>query len=539
MQKKKTGLLFRFGIIFLILILVTLIISGVATYVTQSRIFQEEEEKNLRAIADYLATVLEGEGDNFPMYQKYLVSNIEEPDIPVEFTEEDARESMRVFEKMFAEAYPGKILGEDVQPEDMPEELRKAYAKACHEHYLLLFEKAAEKFGIAYTYYVVPTGEDLHMYYMLDGVREYREDGFLNLCDDIYEPLEEHQKMWEAWNTGGMPQGFDSYDNEYGKTYAWYVPLHLNGEKLGLIGTEVEITDYNRAIAANTARQLAAIAVILVLAAAVTLWVIDRRYIAKIRKLSRTVSDYAQNKDASVAGKLEGKGTDELSSLMSQTSDMILEMDNYMKSLVETTEELSYTRERVDVEAKMARKDALTGIRNRNAYEEEVRRLDGRLRGERSTGDRPNDRQDGRLDSRLDGQLDRRTKFGFAVVDVNFLKRINDTYGHEFGNITIKECCSLVCRVFSHSPVFRIGGDEFAVILENEDYEHVDERVAEFNLAQEKEKEKEEPWKQVSAAIGYALYDEAKDGCVEDVFKRADAAMYKRKREMKAGGCGL
>lgn len=60
----------------------------------------------------------------------------------------------------------------------------------------------------------------------------------------------------------------------------------------------------------------------------------ERHYIAKIRKLSRIVSAYAQNKDASIASALEQKGTDELSSLMGQTAAMMLEMDDYMKNLV-------------------------------------------------------------------------------------------------------------------------------------------------------------------------------------------------------------
>ena len=192
---------------------------------------------------------------------------------------------------------------------------------------------------------------------------------------------------------------------------------------------------------------------------------------------------------------------------MGQTSNMMLEMDNYMKSLVETTEELSHTRAQVDIEAKIARKDTLTGIRNRNAYEEELRRLERQL-------------EEGN------------TKFGFAVIDVNFLKSINDSYGHECGNLAIKECCGLICRVFSHSPVFRIGGDEFVVILENEDYEQAEKLAADFSRLQKREKK--EAWKRVSAAIGYALYDETKDKSVEDTFSRADKAMCARKREMKA-----
>jgi diguanylate cyclase (GGDEF)-like protein len=57
-------------------------------------------------------------------------------------------------------------------------------------------------------------------------------------------------------------------------------------------------------------------------------------------------------------------------------------------------------------------------------------------------------------------------KFGIAVVDLNYLKMYNDTYGHEKGDIAIRTVCNLTCETFKHSPVFRYGGDEFAVILQ-------------------------------------------------------------------------
>ena len=43
-----------------------------------------------------------------------------------------------------------------------------------------------------------------------------------------------------------------------------------------------------------------------------------------------------------------------------------------------------------------------------------------------------------------------------------------------------------------------------------------------------------EPWERTSAAIGYALYTEGLDLSINDVFKRADEAMYERKKDMKA-----
>ena len=122
------------------------------------------------------------------------------------------------------------------------------------------------------------------------------------------------------------------------------------------------------------------------------------------------------------------------------------------------------------------------------------------------------------------------------MVDLNFLKRINDTYGHEQGNIAIKKLCHLVCAIFEHSPVFRIGGDEFAVVLEHNDYAKVSDLVDTFNakLDEMAADTKLEPWERISAAIGVARYDPVTDSSVANVFKRADKAMYLRKKEMKA-----
>ena len=495
---RKHCLLLKFALVFLTFTIVTLLISGIATYVNQTGIYQSQQEQKLQDIADYLSAVITADGDDFPIYQEYFLEHYGEMNVPTDFTDSSA--SREAYETIFAEQYPGKTLGVDVDFSDLTPEVQNAYAVYNHEYYLALFEQAAETFGLIYAYYVVPTGEDQHMYWMLDAVREDRGDGNIALGIDVYEPLEDHRRMWEAWNTGTAPSGYDTYDNEFGKTYAWYTPLYVNGVKLGLIGTEVEIAGYNHAIAMNTLRQLASITLILIIAAGLTLFFIDRAYISKIRKLSA-------NKNVGIVREIEQVGQDELCRLGNQTAVMILELNNYMKSLVETTEELSHTREQVDIESRFARQDALTGVRNRNAYEEEIKHLTWK-------------------------STDGNKGFGFVVVDLNFLKRINDTYGHEYGNIAIQECCRLVCSVFAHSPVFRIGGDEFAVILENEDYENVEALVEAFKA--EMEKRSGDPWHRFSAAIGYALYDPSKDDCVNNVFMRADKAMYKNKKDMKA-----
>jgi diguanylate cyclase (GGDEF)-like protein len=91
--------------------------------------------------------------------------------------------------------------------------------------------------------------------------------------------------------------------------------------------------------------------------------------------------------------------------------------------------------------------------------------------------------------------------------------------------------------VFKRSRVFRIGGDEFVVILKKKDFKNIDKRMEDFNdrLVKIAADNLLMPWEKVSAAIGYAKFDDDEDVTAEDVFKKADKAMYERKAAMKAG----
>jgi diguanylate cyclase (GGDEF)-like protein len=113
------------------------------------------------------------------------------------------------------------------------------------------------------------------------------------------------------------------------------------------------------------------------------------------------------------------------------------------------------------------------------------------------------------------------------------LKVIIDSYGHANGITYIAGACHIVCTIFRHSPVFRVGGDEFIVILKNSDYENRKELVETTrNKFQETENDySREPWERFSVAIGIAEY---KPGdTVDAVGKRADEAVYQNKLMMK------
>ena len=157
----------------------------------------------------------------------------------------------------------------------------------------------------------------------------------------------------------------------------------------------------------------------------------------------------------------------------------------------------------------LAYKDALTHVGSKIAYDNATRQLDKDVANRDIT------------------------EFGVVMIDLNDLKTINDSYGHANGNTYIAGACHIVCTIFRHSPVFRIGGDEFVVILKNSDYEKRHELVEEANqkFYETEHDNAREPWERYSIAIGLAEYKSGET--IESVFKRADEEMYQNKLKMK------
>ncbi|MBR2215159.1 MAG: diguanylate cyclase [Selenomonadaceae bacterium] len=153
-------------------------------------------------------------------------------------------------------------------------------------------------------------------------------------------------------------------------------------------------------------------------------------------------------------------------------------------------------------------RDKLTGLRNVAAYTKKCDELEER-------------------------QKQAAFPYGVVVCDANFLKRTNDTYGHEAGNELIRRASGTICRVFAHSPVFRIGGDEFVAILEHRDYENREELLKEFDRQIGGESfEYAGSTVSVSVARGLGVHSPGLDYAA--VFKMADAAMYEHKTALKA-----
>ena len=149
---------------------------------------------------------------------------------------------------------------------------------------------------------------------------------------------------------------------------------------------------------------------------------------------------------------------------------------------------------------RLASVDALTGVKNKSAYVDLEKRLNERIRrGEQ-------------------------VRFAVVVFDLNDLKRVNDTYGHQEGDKYLKSACATICHVFKHSPVFRVGGDEFVAISQDSDYDRIEELMGEM-------KRNNETVGSAVIACGMARYDG--DANVAAVFNRADERMYENKKDLK------
>ncbi len=148
--------------------------------------------------------------------------------------------------------------------------------------------------------------------------------------------------------------------------------------------------------------------------------------------------------------------------------------------------------------------DELTGVKNKHAYADAEAKMNEQINNKMAS------------------------PFAVAVFDINGLKQVNDTLGHQAGDEYIKKGCNTICRFFKHSPVYRVGGDEFAVLVTGYDYLNIDSIINRFKKHIIKNKLKGD----VVVAAGISSYDS--DSSVAEIFTRADEAMYRNKKELKS-----
>lgn len=320
-------------------------------------------------------------------------------------------------------------------------------------------------------------------------------------------------------DTGYLPNITDT--EEYGWLMATGMPVYdAQGELVCYACADIsmnEVMEQQRQYILRTALMLLGMTVVFGI---LSLFLVDHFVVKPIKLLTTTSESYYEHANESGSepnntvshrfAALNIHTGDEIESLLASMKHMEEDTNAHIREVVEKTRELAHTKERADEMDRLANRDGLTKVFNKRAYEKDTERI---------------------TEDIAEGM----TEFSVAMVDLNGLKPLNDTYGHKKGDYAIMKLCGLISKVFEGYPVYRYGGDEFVVIIPGKYSDRMEELCKSFEeeIAEIQKDDTLEPWDKISAAIGCSAFNPETDVDFEDVFRRADEAMYRRKKQMK------
>ena len=372
--------------------------------------------------------------------------------------------------------------------------------------------------------YVDNLSDIKYLYIVVWGDRNSKYNMYLMDADDVpvYEIglYEEREKEF---------LGVDAHDEiepeisngSWGWLCSAYAPIYdSKGELICTVGCDLDMEDVvkGRRLYFLNLIIITIILTAIILAAAVKF--IHKTVVRPLTRLTERMKRFDPDEGMSYeeAGviRVDVKSNDEIKDIYEETRSMQIRIIDHINSITQIRKEKERVEDVVrDKEqeigaiSKKAYRDSLTGVGNKEAYTDKLNELDEGIRkGE--------------------------AEFAIVMLDINKLKTVNDTYGHTAGDLYIKGCSKIFCEAFDHSPVYRIGGDEFVAALTGSDYRERFVKLDKMNKKfAETEKDKSvDPWFRFSASAGMAeLTPEDRDS--EAVFQRADQLMYENKQKHK------
>ena len=325
--------------------------------------------------------------------------------------------------------------------------------------------------------------------------------------------------IWAEKHPNGLQFHQGVKVKKYGYYYTGYLPLtNSSGEVFAIFCADISVEETSKAIVNNSKLMLILIAACgFIFCFSFITW--GQVYIVEpIEKLEKSVSEFAgkshnqTNPSELTYNEPDIHTNNEVESLSLAITKMTFDVRNYAENLVAAENKMTDLEENVTKLNVLAHQDSLTHVKNKTAYDKYVEILNAKIKGETA-------------------------RFAIVMIDLNHLKFINDNYGHECGNEYLVGSCNIICDIFQHSPVFRIGGDEFVIVLERRDYEcrHELFQQALDKFGKECRKITNQPWLNFSAAAGMADFNPETDTSTDDVFKKADKIMYENKVAMHGG----
>ena len=284
-----------------------------------------------------------------------------------------------------------------------------------------------------------------------------------------------------------------SYSDSWGNFFSAYSPVYdSDGELVGLVMVDFDANWYKNQIMADMW--------VIMLVSVISLTVNAAAILLTTNKLRHSLSRLYTEMDI-LADDISDL-TDESQENYDPAVAVIKNGDKISESILRLRTLQKKIRDYIYHMKTQAFSDALTGVGNRTAFAELVDDLNRKI---------------------ADGTAD----FAAAVFDINCLKRINDEQGHEAGDSIIVDAATVLKEVYGVQNVYRIGGDEFIVIIQNTTAESIKSTIERVNKYLEDVNRRPERQKAtLYLSKGTVLYNSAVDSHFNDVFKRADDEMY-------------
>lgn len=421
------------------------------------------------------------------------------------------------------------LVARRIDGDDLEECIRTKKKSPKYDELQEFMNDVKEVYDLEFLYIILPISDhppDNMMDVLAASTAAGRADGTDGLTDlgnytgDLYPPEVAREYLVRMERDPRVT--FFRNDTDFGNIYTAIRPiLNSRGEPIAVLCADVLVNDINMALTRFAGLSLVAAVVSgILLMLVMSLW-LRRRIVEPIARLRSSAASFAERThgrdgaDGIEAFSFDDPDIhtgDEIEALSASLSSMCGDMRAYAEELIKSEQKIDSMQARVKKMNALAYRDALTGAGNKAAYEKEVIRLDWEIMMDRA-------------------------KFVLIMVDLNYLKRVNDTFGHDHGNLYIQKMYSMLQNAFSEDPIFRIGGDEFIVLANQKERQECEARAERLKKEMEQMSRNHvlEPWEKVSTAIGIAEYQSDKDMSVSEVFQRADEAMYADKRAMRAG----
>ena len=363
-----------------------------------------------------------------------------------------------------------------------------------------------------------------YLYIVAHGDADALQDMYL--VDDKENPIyetgyyEDREAELLGMDIANLPEPTIS-NGDWGWLCSDFKPVYSSdGECVCIVGCDIGMDD----VMAERQRLL----VILIIGALVftsvilTLAVlfINRSVVNPLNRMTTEMKKFTPSEDYDTAGviDLDIKSRDEIGEIYHGIRDMQVHIVDYLRDMSALEEDkqkaelnLRDMNEQMGQLSKETYTDPLTGVGSKAAYAKKLEELNESIRNKKES-----------------------LEFAMVMVDINYLKTINDKHGHDAGDRYLQECCRMICDTFKHSPVYRVGGDEFVAVLLGQDFQKRKEKTDQLKAAYEKSLSNTHvsPWLRCSAAVGMAEYVYF-DYSAETVFRRADKAMYDNKTQIK------